>query len=185
MRLVVGLGNPGRKYHYNRHNLGFLVIDQLTKEFNLAQIKTKTDCIVYHGTIANEEILLLKPQNYMNNSGTSIAQHLKHYRVELYHLVVIHDDIDLTPGVVKLKIGGGAGGHNGLRSIDALLGKEYHRIRLGVGHPGHRDMVSDYVLTDLIGEERISFTNLVERIALNFPLYIKGEQTTFLSNVNR
>lgn len=176
---MVGLGNPGRKYQNTRHNIGFQAIDQIVEQYDFQPLKDKFDSFIYQGSISDQEVIAAKPQNYMNNSGKAVGQLLKHYRLTLADLIVLHDDIELTPGKIRVKTGGGAGGHNGLRSIDATIGKEYHRIRIGVGHPGNKDAVSDYVLSDFLFAERDLFTNLTAKIAHHLPLYLEGEHEKF------
>ena len=148
MILIVGLGNPGPKYALNRHNIGFLAIDTLIGVYDAGPERDKFDSILSETVFQGHKIVFLKPQTYMNESGLAVHKALQFYKLTPQDVIVIHDEIDLAPGEVKTKTGGGAAGHNGLKSLDAHIGKEYHRIRLGVGHPGHKDDVSDYVLSN-------------------------------------
>lgn len=149
--LIVGLGNPGPEYALTRHNIGFLAIDAIARHYKTPSYQEK-----YHGLMTRMsytlpkgdacEIILLKPLTYMNVSGRSVQAAMQFYKIPLHRVIVIHDDLDLEPGDIRVKIGGGHGGHNGLKSIDQSIGKDYLRVRLGIGHPGHRDLVSPYVL---------------------------------------
>lgn len=169
MFLVVGLGNPGKQYRNNRHNVGFMIIDKIVDQFNLTSSKEKFDSDVFVGEIGEHKVIAIKPHTYMNLSGKSVAAFIKYYKISLSSLIVIHDDIDLDFGKVKTKFGGGAGGHNGLKSIDGLLGQNYNRLRIGVSHPGDKDMVSDFVLSDFEhGVEKDTINELAHSIAKHF-----------------
>lgn len=154
MWLVVGLGNPGPKYAGNRHNIGFMVIDEIaTKAGVVGGFRDKFGGLVAGGELAGQRISLLKPMEYMNLSGAAVQKACTFYQVEAKQVVVVHDEIDLALGTLRVKVGGGHGGHNGLRDAIAVLGDSFWRLRLGIGHPGHRDQVSDYVLTRAPAEE--------------------------------
>lgn len=165
MFLLVGLGNPGKKYANNRHNIGFKIIDAIVQEYSLASAKSKYDSEVFTGEIASQKIVAIKPLSFMNLSGNAVAGFVRFYKLEPTSVIVIHDDIDLCVGKIKTKIGGGAGGHNGLRSIDQSLGQDYQRIRIGVDHPGNKDMVSDYVLHDFeFGDEQQAINQVIKEV---------------------
>ncbi len=148
MKLIVGLGNPGAKYARNRHNIGFLALDQIASDHGFAPWKGKHQGAVSEGRFGTDRAVLLKPETFMNNSGQSVQAAMRFYKLEPADVVVFHDEIDLAPGKVKCKTGGGHAGHNGLRSIHAHIGPDYARVRMGVGHPGHKDAVPGYVLRD-------------------------------------
>lgn len=144
--LIVGLGNPGKEYENTRHNIGFIVIDCLAKIIGADMAKSKFDSSMCKVTYKDKDIILLKPQTYMNLSGKAVLSASSFYKLKPKQIIVIHDDLDLKQGDIRVKIGGGNGGHNGLKSIDSIVGKEYHRIRIGIGRPEHKTMVNDYVL---------------------------------------
>lgn len=148
MKLFVGLGNPGPKYANTRHNIGFMAVDRIADDHGFAPWRTKFQGSLTEGTLGSEKILLLKPETFMNLSGQSVGEAARFYKVDPAEIVVFHDEIDLAPGKVKCKTGGGHAGHNGLRSLHAHIGDSYHRVRMGVGHPGHKDAVPGYVLRD-------------------------------------
>jgi PTH1 family peptidyl-tRNA hydrolase len=173
MFLVVGLGNPGKQYRNNRHNVGFMVIDKIVDQFDLISNKEKFDSDVFIGEIGDHKVIAVKPNTYMNLSGKSVSGFIKHYKIPLSSVIVIHDDIDLAFGKVKTKFGGGTGGHNGLKSIDGFIGQNYNRLRIGVSHPGDRDMVSDFVLSDFEhGTEKDTMNELISSIAKNFNILV-------------
>ena len=148
MKLIVGLGNPGAKYARNRHNIGFMALDQIATDHGFTPWKGKHHGAISEGRFGPEKAVLLKPETFMNNSGQSVQAAMRFYKLKPADVIVFHDEIDLAPGKVKFKVGGGHAGHNGLRSIHAHIGAEYARVRLGVGHPGHKDAVPGFVLRD-------------------------------------
>lgn len=148
MKLIVGLGNPGPKYARNRHNIGFMALDRIAADHGFPAWKAKHQGSVSEGRFGAERAVLLKPETYMNKSGDSVGAALRFYKLEPEDVIVLHDEIDLVPGKVRWKIGGGHAGHNGLRSVHAHIGADYARVRIGVGHPGHKDAVPGYVLRD-------------------------------------
>lgn len=156
IRLIVGLGNPGREYEATRHNAGFLWVDELARLQKLSfKNETKFHGLVARGQVHQHEMLLLKPQTFMNHSGRSVAALMQFHKIEPAEMLVVHDELDLPPGMARLKMGGGHGGHNGLKDIIAHLGnKDFWRLRIGIGHPGDRAEVSNYVLNDPRREER-------------------------------
>ena len=148
MQLFVGLGNPGSKYARNRHNIGFLALDRIAKDHGFGPWKSKFQGVVSEGRLGQEKVLLLKPETFMNRSGQSVGEAMRFYKLDPADVTVFHDELDLAPGKSRHKLGGGHAGHNGLRSIHGHIGEGYHRIRLGIGHPGRKDLVSAYVLHD-------------------------------------
>lgn len=148
MKLIVGLGNPGDKYAMNRHNVGFMAVDRIREAHGFGPWRSRFQGMTSEGSLGGEKVLLLKPMTYMNDSGRSVGEAARFLKVPLADVTVIHDEIDLAPGRLRAKTGGGHAGHNGLRSIHAHLGDGYHRVRIGVGHPGHKDAVPGYVLRD-------------------------------------
>ena len=148
MILIAGLGNPGPKYARNRHNIGFMAVDQIAADHGFAPWRGKHNGSISEGRLGSDKVVLLKPETFMNNSGQSVQAAMRFYKLEPQDVVVIHDEIDLAPAKVKFKRGGGHAGHNGLRSIQNHIGADYARVRLGVGHPGHKDAVPAYVLRD-------------------------------------
>lgn len=152
MYVLVGLGNPGEKYALNRHNIGFMAVDSLATAYHFPPFKIKFSAAVSEGVIGDHKVILCKPMTYMNLSGQPVRDLIHFYKIPLDHVYTIHDDLDLEPGKIKVKVGGGSGGHNGLRSLDQNIGKDYWRVRLGIGHPGRspvrEDLVTHYVLSN-------------------------------------
>lgn len=183
MKLVVGLGNPGPQYSYNRHNVGFLAVDEIAAEYNFPDFKTKKSCLCSEGEIANEKIVLLKPLVFMNNSGQAVGDFARFYKIPLEHIYVLHDDLDVPFGKVKIKQGGGHGGHNGLKSLDALVGNSYWRVRLGISHPGHKDLVTSYVLSDFSKIERNQLALILGAVAEHLPVLLMQNSERFQSNI--
>lgn len=146
MFLLVGLGNPGKDYENTRHNIGFKAVDEIICRFSFAENGTKFNSQLFSGHIGNQKVIVLKPQTFMNRSGQAVGEAARFYKVAPEQVIVIHDDIDLMVGKIKAKVGGGSGGQNGLKDIDRHIGNAYRRIRIGVGHPGDKDLVSGYVL---------------------------------------
>ena len=148
MKLLVGLGNPGAKYAQNRHNIGFMAMDRIAADHGFSPWRARFQGLVAEGRIGSGKITLLKPETFMNLSGQSVGEAMRYLKLTPADIIVFHDEIDLAPGKVRLKTGGGHAGHNGLRSIHGHIGPDYDRVRLGVGHPGHKDAVPGYVLRD-------------------------------------
>nr|WP_319249454.1 aminoacyl-tRNA hydrolase [uncultured Celeribacter sp.] len=148
MRLFVGLGNPGGKYEKNRHNIGFMALDRIAGDHGFAPWRSKFQGLVSEGRLGREKVVLLKPQTFMNLSGQAVGEAMRFYKLTPADVVVFHDELDLAPGKLRVKTGGGHAGHNGLRSIHQHIGADYDRVRMGIGHPGHKDRVSGYVLAD-------------------------------------
>ncbi len=148
MQLFVGLGNPGAKYAHNRHNIGFMALDRIAGDHGFGPWKSKFQGQISEGRLGGDKVLLLKPETFMNRSGQSVGEAMRFYKLEPGDVTVFHDELDLAPGKVRVKQGGGHAGHNGLRSIHDHIGEAYRRVRLGIGHPGRKELVSGYVLRD-------------------------------------
>lgn len=148
MRLFVGLGNPGAKYAHNRHNIGFMALDQIASDHGFGPWRGKFQGSLSEGTLSGQKVVLLKPETFMNKSGQSVGEAMRFFKLAPEDVTVFHDEIDLAPGKLRVKQGGGHAGHNGLRSLHAHIGESYGRVRMGVGHPGHKDAVPGYVLRD-------------------------------------
>lgn len=168
MLLCVGLGNPGQQYLMTRHNIGFMAIDTIASTYDFPVFKKQFQAEYSERKFKEIAVSLLKPQTYMNVSGASVLAAMTFYKLKLEQILVMHDDIDLIPGQVKLKLGGGAGGHNGLKSIDHTIGNNYWRLRLGVGHPGDRHLVTNYVLSAFPSTDHDWLTDLLQKIAHEF-----------------
>ncbi len=153
MQLFVGLGNPGGKYAKNRHNIGFMVVDEIARDHGFTPWKSQFQGQVCSGQLGGEKVLLLKPATFMNLSGQSVGEAMRFYKMTPEDVTVFHDELDLAPAKVRVKMSGGHAGHNGLRSIHQHIGEHYQRVRLGIGHPGHKDRVSGYVLSDFAKSE--------------------------------
>ena len=148
MKLFVGLGNPGKKYTNNRHNIGFMALNQIVSDHSFSSWKNKFQGQIADGKLGDEKVILLKPETFMNLSGQSVSETIKFYKIKIEDIIVFHDELDLAPAKLRVKISGGHAGHNGLRSIHQHIGADYHRVRMGIGHPGHNDRVANYVLSD-------------------------------------
>ena len=176
MFLVVGLGNPGKKYRNNRHNIGFLTLEAIIQKFELSSAKSEFDSEVFKGEIERVKVIAIKPQTFMNLSGKSVAAFVRFYKIPVENVIVIHDDLDLAFGKIRIKTGGGSGGHNGIKSIDSLMAKDYIRIKIGIGHPGHRDLVSDYVLDNFTEEEKGKIEEIIEKAIEELSLVVNKEK---------
>ncbi|WP_171235351.1 aminoacyl-tRNA hydrolase [Ruegeria sp. HKCCA6837] len=148
MKLFVGLGNPGSKYARNRHNIGFMAVERIAEDHGFGPWKSKFQAEIAEGRLGDEKVLLIKPQTFMNRSGQSVGEAMRFYKLDSTDVTIFHDELDLAPGKVRVKAGGGHAGHNGLRSIHDHISPAYDRVRLGIGHPGRKEMVSPYVLGD-------------------------------------
>lgn len=184
MLLVVGLGNPGPQYANNRHNIGFMAVDGIVRRHGFGPWRKRFQGQTAEGSIGGEKVIALEPQTYMNLSGQSVGEAMRFFKLTPDRVVVFHDELDLPPGRLRAKKGGGAGGHNGLRSMDEHIGKDYWRIRLGIGHPGHKDLVSGYVLHDFAKADRGWLEPLLDALADEFPLLAAGEPEKYLNKVN-
>ncbi len=185
MQLFVGLGNPGEKYARNRHNIGFLALDRIADAHHGQPWRKKFHGLATEAEIGGQRVLLLKPETYMNDSGRSVADAARFLKIPLTKIAVFHDELDLTPGKVKVKIGGGDAGHNGLRSITAHMGADYRRIRLGIGHPGSKDAVVHHVLNDFAKADAEWLDDLLAAIAKAAPNLARGDDARFLTDVAR
>lgn len=183
MLLVVGLGNPGAKYAYNRHNIGFLAVDDIVHRHNFTPWRERFSALVAEGRLGSEKAIVMKPMTFMNRSGQAVGAAMRFYKLTPADVIVIHDELDLPPGRVKVKRGGGSGGHNGLKDIDAHIGRDYLRVRLGIGHPGHRDRVTGYVLSDFSRADEDWLDPLVEAVAALAPLLPENNGAKFTSEL--
>lgn len=184
MLLFVGLGNPGREYAGHRHNIGFMAVDALARACDAGPWRKKFQGDIAEARLGTERALLLKPQTYMNESGRSVAEAARFHKIELDQIFVFHDELDLAPGKMRVKTGGGDAGHNGLRSITAHMGPNYRRIRLGIGHPGDKARVHSYVLGDFAKAEQGWVEALCDAMARNIALLAKGDESHFQSKAH-
>ena len=183
MRLVVGLGNPGEKYARNRHNIGFMAADEIVRRHSFSVYRSKFSGQVAEGSIGSEKVIVLKPMTYMNESGRAVHEAAIFYKVAPEDIVVLHDELDLAPGKLRVKRGGGHAGHNGLRSIHAHMGETYARLRLGIGHPGHKDQVTGHVLNDFAKADGDWLTPLLGAVADHIDLVFAAKDADFMSRV--
>ena len=183
MQLWVGLGNPGAGYAGNRHNIGFMAVDRIAADQGFSPWRKRYQGLVAEGQIGGARLVLLKPGTFMNLSGRSVGEALRFFKLEVSALTVFHDELDLAPGKLRLKQGGGHAGHNGLRSLHGLVGDAYGRVRLGIGHPGHKDAVADYVLHDFAKADSLWLEPLLAEMARAAPLLAQGDGAGFLNAV--
>ena len=184
MLLLVGLGNPGQKYQNNRHNVGMMAVDAIADHYRLAAPRHRFQGVTRDGLMAGEKTVCLKPTTFMNLSGQSVGEAMRFFKLTPRDVVVFHDELDLAPGRLRVKTGGGNGGHNGLRSIDAHIGLDYRRVRIGIGHPGNKDMVTPYVLSDFSKQESMEWLGaLLDAIAVCAEYLMRGEDDAFQSRV--
>ncbi|MER8482906.1 aminoacyl-tRNA hydrolase [Mesorhizobium sp. M1322] len=183
MLLFAGLGNPGAKYANNRHNVGFMAADAIARRHSFSPWSKKFQGLIAEGTLAGEKTILIKPQTFMNNSGQSIGEALRFYKLGPSALTVFYDELDLAAGKVRVKVGGGSGGHNGIRSLDQHVGKDFRRVRIGVGHPGIKEMVHGHVLGDFAKSDREWLDALLDTIADDAGLLAKGDDNSFMNRV--
>lgn len=184
MLILVGLGNPGSAYAKNRHNIGFMAVDALHGHFRFAPWRQKFQAEIAEGSLGGERVLLMKPLTYMNESGRAVAEAARFYKVEPGGIVVFHDELDLPPGKFRVKTGGGHGGHNGLRSITQHMGDAYRRVRLGIGHPGAKELVHGWVLHDFAKADQAWIDPLLAAMADNAELLADGKDATFANRVH-
>jgi peptidyl-tRNA hydrolase, PTH1 family len=184
MLLFVGLGNPGGKHAGNRHNIGFMAVDAIAKRHGFPPWRRRFQGVAAEGPIGRKKVLLLLPGTYMNESGRAVAEAMHFYKMALGDIAVFHDEIELPPAKLRVKIGGGIAGHNGLRSISAHVGNEYKRIRIGVGHPGMKEMVHAHVLGDFAKSERPWVETLCDVIADNAELLALAKDSSFQNKVH-
>lgn len=183
MKLFVGLGNPGAKYAANRHNIGFMALDRIAAEHGFGAWQKKFQAEICQGTLGGEKTALLKPMTFMNLSGQAVGEAMRFYQLDPADLMVFHDELDLAPGKLRLKQGGGHAGHNGLRSIHAHIGPDYARVRLGIGHPGHKDRVAPYVLSDFAKSDQDWLDDLLRGISDGAAALASGDGARFSNAV--
>jgi peptidyl-tRNA hydrolase, PTH1 family len=183
MLLFVGLGNPGAKYAGNRHNVGFMAVDEIVRRHSFSSWRKKFNSDMSEGKLGGEKVLALKPQTYMNESGRAVGEAVRFHNIPLENVYVFYDELDLEPGKMRVKLGGGAAGHNGIRSIAAHITPEFKRVRLGIGHPGDKDMVMPHVLGDFAKLDREWLSKLLEGMATEVELLAMGKDEKFQSKV--
>ncbi|MFV0245802.1 MAG: aminoacyl-tRNA hydrolase [Qingshengfaniella sp.] len=183
MLLFAGLGNPGAKYAKNRHNVGFMALDRIAEDHGFGPWRQKFQGLISEGRLGTVKVLLLKPQTFMNLSGQSVGEAARFHKIPVEDLCVFHDELDLAPGKCRVKTGGGHAGHNGLRSIHAHLGEAYRRVRIGIGHPGHKDRVSGYVLSDFAQADGAWLEDLLRGLSDGAPALAAGDNGKFMTAV--
>ena len=183
MKLFVGLGNPGANYAFNRHNVGFMAADAIAAAHGFPAWRKRFAGVAAEAKLGREQVMLLKPQTFMNESGRSVGEAVRFYKLDLSNVVVFHDELDLSPGKVRVKTGGGVAGHNGLKSLTAHIGNDYVRVRIGIGHPGRKDLVSGYVLHDFAKADHDWLEPLLGAIAEEAPFLAEGANDKFQSRV--
>jgi PTH1 family peptidyl-tRNA hydrolase len=184
MRLFVGLGNPGAKYAHNRHNIGFMAVDEIARGHGFAPWRRRFQGETAEGTLDRERVVLLRPQTFMNESGRAVQEAAAFFKLAAGEITVFQDELELPPAKLRVKVGGGIAGHNGLRSISAHIGNDYRRVRLGIGHPGVKELVHGYVLSDFAKDERPWVEALCAAIADNAALLATGSESTFQNKVH-
>jgi PTH1 family peptidyl-tRNA hydrolase len=184
MRLFVGLGNPGAKYVQNRHNIGFMVVDEIARRHGFAPWRRRFQGETSEGALDRERVVLLKPATYMNESGRAVQEAANFFKLAASEITVFQDELELPAAKVRVKVGGGIAGHNGLRSISSHIGNEYRRVRLGIGHPGIKDLVHHHVLSDFAKADRPWVEALCEAVAVNAGLLVTDKDSTFQNKVH-
>ena len=184
MRLFVGLGNPGTKYAHNRHNIGFMAVDEIARRHGFSPWRRRFQGMTSEGTLEQEKIVLLRPETFMNESGRAVQEAANFFKLAAGDIVVFQDELELPPGKVRVKVGGGIAGHNGLRSISAHIGNDYRRVRLGIGHPGVKELVHGYVLSDFAKSDRDWVEALCAVMADNAGLLARAKDSTFQNKVH-
>lgn len=183
MHLFVGLGNPGAGYAWNRHNVGFMVVDSIAQAYGFAPYRARFHGLLADGRIDGARVLALKPATFMNRSGIAVGEAARFYKLAPSRVVVIHDEVDLVPGKIRVKTGGSSAGHNGLKSIDGHFGNGYRRLRIGVGHPGDKRRVQSFVLRDFSAEDQVWLDELVPAIVGAAPYLVRGDDPGFMNRV--
>jgi PTH1 family peptidyl-tRNA hydrolase len=183
MLLLAGLGNPGPKYERNRHNVGFMAVDEIVRRHSFGAWRARFHALTAEGRIGEEKVLALKPMTYMNESGRAVGEALRFFKLAASDVIVIYDELDLVPGKVRVRSGGGLAGHNGLRSIDAHIGNDFRRVRVGIGHPGDKHRVHGHVLSDFAKADVPVMRRVVEAISDAIPILIAGDAGAFMSRV--
>lgn len=185
MHIIVGLGNPDKKHEDNRHNIGFMAVDEIFHRYNFPQYKEKSNGLISKGKIKDQDVILLKPQTYMNLSGQCVGEIARFYKSSIENIIVIHDDLDLPFAKVKIKVGGGNGGHNGLKSITSHLGNEYKRIKVGIDRPDTKHQVANYVLKDFNKDETVALENkLIPNLAKYITLVLDNNDAEFMNKMH-
>ena len=183
MKLIVGLGNPGAKHAGNRHNIGWMAVDRIAEDHGFPPFRSKFQGLVSEGRLGAQRVALLKPTTFMNDSGRSVGEAVRFFKLEPADVIALHDELDLAPGRCKVKAGGGHAGHNGLRSMHAHIGPDYERVRLGIGHPGHKDRVAGYVLHDFARADADWLDDLMRGISDGAPALAEGDPGRFMNAV--
>lgn len=183
MLLMVGLGNPGAKYAGNRHNVGFMALDRIAEDHGFGPWRSRFQGLVSEGRLGSDRVMLLKPQSFMNLSGQPVGEAMRYLKLTPAEVIVLHDELDLAPGKVRVKQGGGHAGHNGLRSIHQHIGEAYRRVRIGIGHPGHKDRVAGYVLSDFAKVEEEMLEDMIRGISDGAPALADGDAGRFQNAV--
>ena len=183
MQIWAGLGNPGASYAMHRHNIGFMAADVLADMYRFGPWKLRFQGLTCEGRIGDEKILLLKPQTFMNESGRSVGEAMRFFKLEPGDVTTFYDELDLDPFRVKVKTGGGTAGHNGIRSIDAHIGADFRRVRLGIGHPGHKERVTGHVLGNFAKADMEALASMLGAVAAEAPWLAKGDDARFMSEV--
>lgn len=183
MQILAGLGNPGSDYAGHRHNIGFMAVDAIHHRHGFPSWSSKFNALVSSGTIDGDKVLLIKPQTFMNRSGQAVGEAMRFYKLGPEAVTVLYDELDLAPGKVRIKTGGGAGGHNGIRSLDDHCGKHYRRVRLGIGHPGNKALVQRHVLGNFAKADQDWLDPMMESVADNAGLLVKGDDSGFMNKI--
>ncbi len=183
MLIIVGLGNPGAKYSGNRHNIGFMAVDAIQRRPGFSPWAKKFKAEISEGELAGEKVLLMKPQTFMNLSGDAVGEAMRFYKLGPQNIVAIYDELDLAPAKARIKTGGGHGGHNGVKSLDAHCGKDYRRLRLGIGHPGNKDLVHNHVLGDFAKVDRDWLDPLMDALADNADMLVRAEDSQLMNKL--
>ena len=183
MLIFAGLGNPGRKHARQRHNIGFMAADEIIRRYGLTLRQSKHNSYLAEGTIHGEKILLLKPKTFMNESGRALGSAVRFYKMRPVQVTVLYDEIDLIPGKIRVKRGGGHAGHNGIRSISSHIGQDFKRVRIGIGHPGHKKQVHRYVLSDFPKAELDWVERTIDAVADAVPYLMEGDDAGFMTRV--
>ncbi|MGP0057810.1 MAG: aminoacyl-tRNA hydrolase [Beijerinckiaceae bacterium] len=184
MLLFVGLGNPGRAYARNRHNIGYMAVDAIASAHRVPPFRLRFKGLASEALVGGEKVILLKPETYMNESGRAVGEAMRFYKIALSGIIVFHDELDLPPGRVRVKVGGGNAGHNGLRSISENIGNDYRRVRIGIGHPGDKDRVYGYVLSDFGKAESAWVETVCAAIATHVELLVQGDDASFQNKIH-
>ena len=184
MHLLIGLGNPEKIHRYNRHNIGFLIVDKIAQELRFPPFRNRFRGLLSENLVDGSKVRLLKPSTYMNNSGESISQAMQFFKLVPSQIWVFYDDLDLSPGKCRIRLGGGTGGHNGLRSIENHIGPDYWRVRVGIGHPGRKELVLAHVLSDFSEQEKNGWVeNMLIAMTEHLDLLIKGDTNSLMSKI--